>query len=404
MKILYLSSSPTMRLTDRRGYSTHIMQIIRSLKRLGHEVLPVFGGVDSIQSQPAVTEMPGAASRIKSRLPGWLIELFRVLYDLFSDQAYFKRAQKATASFAPDLIYERYEVFHRSGIRLKKKLNIPLIMEVNAPLTERDAYYGKRKRTIAKRFEKHVLKAADAIVVVSDYIKTYLVDSGIPAAKICIIPNGVDAEHFNPAISGSWVREKYQLQDKLVLGFVGGIEQRHKIDFLLESIRLLHKQVYNMHLLIIGDGSKRDQYANFVKQNSLSKMVTFTGAVSYDDIPRYLAAIDIAVIPSTGIYCSPIKLFEYMAMQKAIIAPELETITRIVAHQKEACLVEHDNLEAFIGAILLLCRNEQLRKHLGWNARQKVIAKHTWHKNAERILKIYNSMNGAQYIDDTELK
>ena len=386
MKILYLSSSPKMSLTDRCGYCTHIAELIKALEQMGNTVLPLIAGSDAQQNGNS-----SLINKIRAYLPGNVAEQMRILYDIYFDFKYYSIADRTFLSFSPDVIYERYEAFHRSGIKLKRKYEVPIMLEVNAPLSERDLHYGHRKRKFAHIIEKRTLQWADAIIVVSEFLKKYLMESGISESRIHIIPNAVDTDKFKPDIKGDSVRKKFHIQNKIVIGFVGGIERRHRINDLFAILENLLGKNKQIHLLIVGDGSNKKEYEAYVIKNSISDYVTFAGSVNYEDVPQYIAAMNIAVIPSTGIYCSPIKLFEYLAMGKAVVAPRLNNVEQIVTHEENAYLFDPGDLSALLDSLLVLCENETLRSQIGSNARQIVLANHTWKRNAERVMEVYSS-------------
>jgi len=390
MKILYLSPDPKMSLSDPRGYSIHMTELIRAFRQIGNEVVAVVAG------QPTNIKnkfTPRSARIIRRILPGRIIETTRTAWDIFSDYKSYFQAKKALVTFSPDFIYERYAVFHQSGVTLSKRYHVPIILEVNSPLWERDVHYGHRRRSLAQKIEKRVLLSGDAIVVVSNFLRDYLLNLGIPASKIHVIMNAADSHIFNPHIDGNVIRRKYGIDNKVVVGFVGGFAIRHGIDLLLAVAPEITKENDDIHFLVVGDGIGQDLYEKHLRESSLLKRVTFTGSVSYQNIPHYIAAMDITVVPDTANYCSPIKLFEYMAMGKAIVAPHLETIEHIITHGQNGLLTTPRDKESLRYTILKLSKDRRLRYQLGMNARRMLLEHHTWEKNAERVIQIFSSLS-----------
>jgi glycosyltransferase involved in cell wall biosynthesis len=121
-------------------------------------------------------------------------------------------------------------------------------------------------------------------------------------------------------------------------------------------------------------------------------MFTFTGEVPHSEIPVYIAAMDIAIIPDFNTYGSPMKLFEYMAMGKAIVAPDVPPIKEIVEEGKTALVFERKNSIQAVKCIEALIRDKELRNKLGIRARNVVLNSHTWDQNAKRIVSIVGSM------------
>jgi len=383
MKILYLSSSPAMSLTDRRGYSTHIKEMIQALEQTGNTVFLVTGKTNSPKNGNSLF-----VNKIKAHLTGSIIEKIRMFYDIYFDFKYYFCAKKVLQSFSPDIIYERYAVFHQSGAILSKNYNTPLILELNSITSELDVHYGHHRRRLARKIEKRVLMSVGAIVVVSNFLRDYLLNLGIPASKIQVIPNGVDPNRFNPSINGEFIRKKCRIKDKIVIGFVGGFNKWHGADSLILAASYIIKKIKNIHFLLVGDGPMRGSSEKFVRDSGMSEYVTFTGSVLYEDIPQYIAAMDITSMPSSNSWGSPIKIFEYMAMEKPIIAPRVGPVEEIIDDGKEGLLIDPGNKDQLRDAILYLCENEELKNQIANNARQKVLKNYTWKKNASRIIKL----------------
>ena len=105
-------------------------------------------------------------------------------------------------------------------------------------------------------------------------------------------------------------------------------------------------------------------------------------------ISSYIAAMDICVLPDSNNYGSPMVLFEFMAMGKAIVAADLPPIRDVVQNGETGLLVERGNSAAIEQAIRLLADNPQLRERLGRQARQAVMEDHNWETNARRVVEL----------------
>jgi len=388
MKILYLSADPKMGLTDPRGYGIHMTELIQAFRQIGNEVYPIVAG----QAAHVKRELPHKRA-IRRILPGRIIETARTMWDILSDCKSYVQAKTALVTFFPDFIYERYAVFHQSGVILSKKYRVPIILELNSPLSERDLHYGHRRRTLALKIKKRVLLLGDAIVVVSNFLRDYLLNLGIPASKIHVIPNAVDPNRFTPHIDGSVIRRNYKLDKKVVVGFVGGFSQWHGIESLLAAAQDVIEKIKHIHFLLVGEGNMREVSEKFVRDNGISEYVTFTGSVLYKDIPHYIAAMDITTMPCSNSHGSPIKIFEYMAMEKPIIAPRVGPVEEIIDDGKEGLLINAGNRDQLRDALLYLCDNEKLGTHMAKSARQKILKNYTWERNAERVIQIFLSLS-----------
>ena len=118
------------------------------------------------------------------------------------------------SQISPDVVYQRHNVYMTSGLMAAKRLKIPVILEVNAPVFYEGELY---LNFIFKRNEIKAFKLADMIIVVSDNVKHILMEVGIMEDKIHVMTNAVDAETFNPKVRGDHVRDKYGLNNKIVV-------------------------------------------------------------------------------------------------------------------------------------------------------------------------------------------
>jgi glycosyltransferase involved in cell wall biosynthesis len=275
-------------------------------------------------------------------------------------------------------------------------LGVPLILEYNASEL-RMADYGDplRFRGWLRLCEEVSLRRASWIVVVSDALIQELVERGIPRERILLNPNGVDPEVFRPNCGGQELRVVLGLDPSdVVVGFVGTFSYWHGIEVLGQAIRRLlatERPPTNLRFLLIGDGPMCADLRRSLEDTS-DQQVRFTGIVPHEKVPAYLDATDILLSPHVSMpdgkpfFGSPTKLFEYMAMSKAIVASNLDQLSRILNHGRSAWLVEPGNPAELASAVSLLARDPHLRNDLGKNARAVVMSGHTWKQNAERVL------------------
>jgi len=251
---------------------------------------------------------------------------------------------------------------------------------------------------IFSHYEKKILKNADKVIVVSKAMKKQAMLLGVPEEKIIINPNGVDPNRFHPGIVGISVRRKYRIPDEaIVVGFISTFGKWHGSDVLSKVAKEITTEHKDIYFMLMGDGYYRKQAEEIAGRN---ERIIFTGSVPRNLVPEHLAACDILVNPTvpnpdgTEFFGSPTKLFEYMAMGKAIISSSLGQMKDILEHEKDAILVEGGNKKELKEAIIMLMNDKQLREKLGKNARKKVVREYTWKKNAEKVLEAYKELFG----------
>ena len=375
------------------GSVAHTMGVIDGFKRLGYNAQMIFSGTISVLKEQGNTTYVKKDSLLRN-----VPEISNIV---FSEKVYGEVLERRDEF---EFIYQRYSLNDYTGALLSKKLNLPFILEYNGS----DVWVAKHWGTpllfekIAKKIEIANLKAADVIVVVSKPLRDELLNRGIEADKIVINPNGVDELKYNPDINSRAIREEYQLIDKTVIGFIGTFGRWHGAEVLAKAVKDVVAERKDVHFLFIGDGITLPEVKDIIKKDRVSEYVTYAGLVEQESAPQYLAACDILVSPhvsnpdGTPFFGSPTKLFEYMAMGKAIVASDLDQIGEVLEHRKTAWMVNPGDVKDLAVSIIKLVDDKKLRIELGRNAREEVVVKYTWTGHVRKILKALERVMGKE--------
>ncbi|HKJ87113.1 MAG TPA: glycosyltransferase family 4 protein, partial [Gammaproteobacteria bacterium] len=336
MRILYHHRT---RAEDAQG--VHIEALCRAFERLGHEVRLVGLAV------PAGQGGGNAGARNNTSLfgltmPHWLYEVLALGYNL---PAFFVLTWQMLR-FRPELVYERYALFNVAGRWAAAVFRVPFVLEVNAPLSEEMKEHGGLVlQGLARRVENRLCATADRTVVVSAAMREVFTRRGLPEERFLVVPNAVDRDRFHPGVSGDGVRKELGLGDHLVVGFVGWIRPWHGVDDLLEAFGRLAERRTDAALLLVGDGPAVPALRARSVELGLEDRVIFTGPVDRERVPEYVAAMDVAVQPNVTAYASPIKLFEYLATGRPVIAPDKPNITEVISEGREGLLFRAGDVE-----------------------------------------------------------
>jgi glycosyltransferase involved in cell wall biosynthesis len=202
------------------------------------------------------------------------------------------------------------------------------------------------------------------------------------------MPNGADPDVFHPNIRGDDVRHQYGLDGKIVVGFSGILRPWHGLDLLIQAFAEVVGSRTDVHLLIVGDGPIRPELERMLIERGLSDRVTITGRQPHEQVRFFVAAMDIAVSPRATFYASPMKLLEYMAMGKAIVAPNMENIRDVLRHEENGILFLPEDVGSLVKGLDSLISNAALRSTLGRAARLKIEMERTWLHNAKDVLRL----------------
>lgn len=384
MKILYHH-----RIASKDGQYVHIEEMINSLRKIGHEVVVV---EPAQLTKKDFGKSSGAVQSLRSFLPGFMHELIEFSYCFFD----FLKLVLSIIKHKPDCIYERYNLFFISGILAKKIFKLPLILEINAPLFfERQKNHGIQLRLLAKWSERFVWRQADFVLPVTQVLAQMVLAENVNDEQCLVVPNGINQTKFSTYNSGVNVRDILGLRDKLILGFVGFVRTWHRLDRVLLSIS--ENPDKNWHLLLIGDGPAMQELQQQSERLGINDRVSFMGVVDRQKVADYVNAFDIALQPDVVEYASPLKLFEYMALGKAILAPDRKNILEILKDNENALLFNPEDEASFSMQLERLCSSKELRDALGKMARKTMDDKKLfWDENAKKVESVFLKLLSKQ--------
>jgi glycosyltransferase involved in cell wall biosynthesis len=318
-------------------------------------------------------------------------------------------------------IYQRMSLANYSGVVLSRQMKVPLILEYNGSEAWIAKNWGRslRYHDLAVLVEEVCLKHAHLVVTVSEVLRDELIERGVEPERIVSYPNCIDPKVFDPnrfsQEDSHQLRQRYGIApDTVVATFIGTFGQWHGVEILATAIRqMVDDDSYwlrekKLHFLLVGDGLKMPKVREILAGEKYAPFFTLTGLVTQEQAPAYLAASDILLsphIPNTDgsrFFGSPTKLFEYMAMGKAIAASNLEQIGQVL---KQSIYIEHQpsgdltgdekelavlfppgDVNALIDSIRFLTENSDWRYILGRNARTEALSRYTWEHHVVTIL------------------
>lgn len=388
MKILYYSPHPTINYSAPSGPGTHIREVIHAFEGHGHVVVRLICGGENYVAQGT---LQFKKSRIKRFIPSFVWQSLKDYRLKRTDNLNRKRLEELTIKEKPDLIYERSYYLMRSGYETARKFEIPYFCEINAPYPEEKEQMEGNSffRKESYRVESEQINVANEVFTVSTAMRDYLIhQSGGNDEKIHVTPNAVNKESI--VVSEHHIdqlRNQFDIRanDK-VIGFVGSIFPYHGVDLLLEAFaHLMEKGLHNCKLLIVGDGEILPSLKDYAERNIEKDKVIFTGNVPHKEVYNYISLMDIAVMARSNWYGSPVKIFEYGAMNKAIIAPDVIPVQDVMINGTHGILIK-DNAEELLRAIEFLIAYPEEAKRTANAFHHKVMSEHTWHQTASRIL------------------
>src|SRR5919197_1498421 len=364
MRIAYVCSDPGVPVFGTKGAAIHVRELCRALSALGHEVLILSPRGDGdrpfgfdVRVETILVSPPEAAARLEQAVAN-------DVRALRCATALFEQGLSILHAFRPDIVYERYSLFGTGGSALAAELDVPLIVEVNAPLSDEQRSYRALER--------------------------WLVGLGVEAHRIAVVANGVDVARFRPAPNGgAAVRARLGLEGEPVVGFVGTLKTWHDVPTLIRAVACLRETGRKARLLVVGDGPERSRLEELAVLEGLAGAAVFVGQVPYEQVPAYLAAMAVAVAPyraDDDFYFSPLKLVEYLAAGRPVVAAAVGEIAHCVRPRETGLLYPPGNERALAVALAELLDDPRGAARLGLSGQEHVRGFHTWEQNVHAKL------------------
>jgi len=273
-------------------------------------------------------------------------------------------------------------------ILLGKVLKIKVIFEMpNDPFSQ----YSKMslfKRFLVKKLDRYSMLLADEITVLSHWSGNRLsCMGGVKESKIVICPSGTNTELFRPQ-SKRKCCAALGLDDSCnYIGFIGTFLEHQGIDLLIEAAPEVIEKEPNIRFLLVGDGPMRECWQTKAAQLGLERNFMFTGHVKYKEVPTYIGAMDVCVAPHKGNsnQASPVKIFDYMACARPIVASDIEVVREIAAGSRCVLFFKPESAGELSSGIVSLLQNPRRRKEMGREARELAINRYDRRKIFQRV-------------------
>lgn len=387
----YLSAAPRVSThldAESAGARAHVLGTIKGFEGLNWKVKPFIVG-DRV---PRKLVMKGSEKVLSSGfIPTLTADLIRRWMSLVNG----RRAWQELGGQV-DWVYERFASLQSLGWVFKRQ-GVPWILETNGPFF----YEAKTERKslvlsgLARWVEIKAYRECDVLVCVTEALKEIVVrEASIPSEKVVVVPNGVDTTFFDPE------RQKAKrLFKDFTVGFVGGLLAWQGLDLLLEALSELRVKGINISLVVMGDGPMRPLWEAQAQQLGISANVIFVGRKPWQEVPEYIAGFDVGYSGQVQLqvgkmYHSPLKLYEYMAMAKPVVASAFEDAQRVIRDRETGFLFQPGDKEDLKRALSSAYQSRSTLLQMGQRAREEIVANHGWVAReqsmiavAERILK-----------------
>ncbi len=395
MKILYITLE---NLSLHKGSVVHIIEIVNGLREAGHQVGLVASSLNKDEKAVLFYNLNIIPSYILQLLKlrkqpyiASLVLLFLYLLRILPqyDIIYARDYHTVIAALFPRLLFRKKLVYEINGIANEEQK------------LKSHSFLNRMLVFLIQQAERIATHHSDRIISVTPQIESYLMANfSYSHDKVEIIGNGVDIKKFYPihneALIEQWKEKLGIRKEEIVITFVGNLARWQGVNILIESAIRLLSRGEKLKLLLVGDGPMRKELVRRVLESGFDKSVIFTGMISYRDIPFLINLADICAAPFilrrnqiTGV--SPIKVFEYMACGKPVVASKIEGL-EFIEKEGTGRLTEPEDIKSLEETLYNLIKEPKERLMMGGKGFQIARERFSWESRVTQIEKFLKKM------------
>lgn len=288
-------------------------------------------------------------------------------------------------SFKPDVIIGWGLLNSYIAMTMAKRFGVPYVFYAI------DLYHNlipeKALNRLGQTVFHQLLKQSDLVLVITKALRKYAIDHGVDPKKVKIIPGGIDPKRFNPALSGRKIRNKLQIRpEEVLMLFMGHLYDFTGVPEVAQSL-LSYNQNPRIKFVILGKGKMFKELAKL--RNKLGDTLILLDWIPYDQLPEYVAAADVCILPAFNIEVMrdivPIKIYEYLACGKPVIATKLPALFEEFGFENGIVFV--NDQQGVIPAVQKLAQNKDTLKNVGLQG-ASFVAKYGWENLVEKFEQI----------------
>jgi glycosyltransferase involved in cell wall biosynthesis len=370
-----------------KGASTHILHNLRGLVNGGFEVHLITPNDGLLPTEDTIEG--ASVTRVSQDLT----------QNFLSRAMHFGRAVASHLALHPD-----YDAVHYRNIwdglhiaQNKKRLGYKTLFEVNGlPSIELKYHYpGLDPDLLLKIKEQEIatLHLSDMIICPSNVTRDYITSLGLNRKLVTVIPNGVSASDFSPS--------PLPARDGRapVLLYIGTLADWQGLDIVIKALpKILEQRAVRLHIVGRGRSRQRKILAKQIRKLGIEEHVVVQPAVPHHEIPALIASADICVAPlglndrNVTQGACPIKVLEYMAAGRPLLASNMPIVRELVREDMDALLFSPSDPEDLARQVLALLNDFELSKRLATSAAERALTKFTWHESQKKLIKVYEKL------------
>lgn len=386
------------------GYSFRTIGILAAQRNRGWETVQM--------TTPKQYQFEGAVDQIdgwtfyRTLQPSAVSQKMPVIREACQIWATRSRLDEVIKETRPDVLHAHSPVLNGvPALWAAKRHRLPLIYEVrslweDAAVDWGRARYGDLRYRASRALETYVLHRADAVVTICEGLKDEIQGRGIPAERVTVVPNAVNAEQFamNRRLD-IHLQRSLGLEGRVVLGFIGSFFAFEGLDLLLEAMSRLVRSRSDVKLLLVGGGPEKDRLVAQAAALGLNDAVVFTGRVPHENVGRYYDLVTVFVYPRRRMrltdLVTPLKPLEAMAQGSIVVASDVGGHRELMMDGERGYLFKADDAEALAAKLAMVIDQREAWPAMRLAGRRFVETERTWDRVVSYYAPIYERLLGG---------
>jgi PEP-CTERM/exosortase A-associated glycosyltransferase len=317
------------------------------------------------------------------------------------------RIETLVRELRPDILHAHSPVLNAlPALRVGRRHRLPVVYELRAMWEDAAVDHGTTvegsvRYRLSRMLETYVLKRVDHVTTICEGLRGEILARGVPAAKVTVIPNAVDARQFSGTASPDpALRARLGLDGATVVGFAGSFYAYEGLHLLVEALDRLRSKRPELRLLLVGGGPQEEGLRKLVAEKGLGDKVVFTGRVPHDHVPRYYDLMDVLAYPRLRIrltdLVTPLKPLEAMAQGRIVVASDVGGHRELIDDRKTGFLFEAANVDALARTIDEVATRREAWPEMRHCARRFVENERTWSRSVAGYAPVYAELTSRQ--------
>jgi PEP-CTERM/exosortase A-associated glycosyltransferase len=388
------------------GYTFRTASILREQRALGWETFHVTGSKHQGGNDLREETADGLHFYRTPKSQGAFAKL-PILNQLEVIQGLEKRLIEIIPQIKPDVLHAHSPCLNAiAALRAGRKFGIPVVYEVRAFWEDAAVDHGTSTENglrykLTRGLETYALKRANAVTTICEGLRRDIVERGIPANKVTVIPNAVDIDKF--AVGGEAdqdLKRQLGLHGHRLIGFIGSFYAYEGLDVLLRAVPALSARAPDLRVLLVGGGPQDANLRQLAKDLGIADKVVFTGRVPHDQVQKYYDLLDVLVYPRLSMrltdLVTPLKPLEAMAQGRILAASSVGGHRELIDDGKTGILFAPDDPAALASKVGDLLDAQSTWPALRLAGRAYVETERNWPVSVARYKNIYGQLTGAK--------